>query len=103
MHDPNPDRRVRSCGESICVGDRARPQLVQVEVRVTELQEPRAELVFVRVPILLDKAMGLQSLEKAVHCGPSKSEAVRKLADAQPARPACERFQDRGGAVERLD
>ena len=36
--------------------DRARPQLVQVEVGVAEMQQAGAELVLVGVAVLLDEA-----------------------------------------------
>ena len=44
-------------GEPLGVHERARAQLVEVEVGVAELQQPGAELVLVRVAVLLDEAV----------------------------------------------
>ena len=89
--------------EVVGIGDRARAQLVQVEVRVPQLQQAGTELIFVRVPVLLNKAMRLERLEQTVHSRPSQAEAVRQLADAEAPRAACECFQDRCGAVDGLN
>ena len=79
-------------------------QLVgHAETYVAQLQQAGPELIFVRVTILLDEAMGLQRLEQAVHGRPGQAKPVGELAHAQPARTAGERFQDGRRTVDRLD
>ena len=89
--------------EPLGVHDRARAQLVVVEVGVAEVQQPRAELVLVGVAVLLDEAVRLQRLQQPVHRGPRQAELVGELADAEPARPAGERLEDPRRAIDGLD
>ena len=103
VHHPDPYRRAGSARQPVAVPDRTGPQLVEVQVRVTELEQPGPELVLVRVPVLLHKAMGLQRLQQTVDRGPGQAEAVGQLADAQPAGSAGQRLEDRGGSVDGLD
>ena len=83
--------------------DRAGAQLVEVKVRVPELEQARTELVLVRIAVLLHEAVRLKGLEQAVDSGPGEAETFRELADAEPAGSARQRLQDRRGAVDRLD
>ena len=85
------------------VHERARAQLVEVEVGVAEVQQPRAELVLVRVAVLLDEAVRRERLQQAVHGRPREPELVGELAHAEPPRTAPERLQDARRAVDRLD
>ena len=56
---------VRS-GQALRVDDRAAAELVEVEVRVAELEQARAQLVLVGVAVLLDEAMREERLQQAV-------------------------------------
>ncbi len=103
MHDPDPHRRARSRGQPVGIRDRAGAQLVEVEIRVAELEEPGPELVLIGVPVLFYESMRLQRLEQPVDRWTRQPEPVGQLADAQPAGPARERLEDCGGAIDRLD
>ena len=89
--------------EPLGVHDRARAQLVEVEVGVAEVQQPGAELVLVGVAVLLDEAVRLQRLQQPVHGRPREPELVGELAHAEPPRPAGQRLEDARRAVDRLD
>ena len=103
VHHADADRGVRALGEPLGVHDRAAAQLVQVEVRVAELEQAGAELVLVRVAVLLDEAVRQQRLQQAVNRGAGQLETIGELAHAQPARSRRERLQDARGTVDRLD
>ncbi len=66
MHDTDPDRGRGALGEALGMDDRAAAELVEIEVRVAEMQEPGAELVLLGLVILLDEPVRLQRLEQAV-------------------------------------
>jgi hypothetical protein len=103
VHDPDPDGSVGAAGEPIGVDERARAQLVEVEVGVAELEQPRAELVLVGVAVLLDEAVCLERLQQAVHGGAGEVETVGDLADAETAGTARQHLQNAGRAIDRLD
>ena len=67
------------------------------------MQQAGAELVLVRVAVLLDEAVRLERLEQPVDRRPREAELVGELADAEPARAAGERLEDARRAVDRLD
>ena len=90
-------------GERVGVDERARPQLVDVEVGVAELQQRGAELVLAGVAVLLDEAVRLQRLQQPVDGGRGEPEAVGELGHAEPPGPARERLEDARGAVDGLD
>ena len=90
-------------GEPLGVHYRAAAQLVQVEVGVAELEQAGAELVLVRVAVLLDEAVGEQRLEQAVDGGAGELEPVRELAHTQPPRSRRKGLQNASSAVDRLD
>ena len=69
VHHADANGRVRPGCEPVGVDSERDPQLVQVEVGVAELEQARAELVLVRVAVLLDEAVGLERLEQAVDGG----------------------------------
>src|SRR5437588_7458058 len=83
--------------------ERTSPQLIEVEIGVAELQETRAELVLVRVAVLLDEAVGLQGLEQPVHRRARHSQTAGDLAHPQPAWAAGQDLQDSRRAIDRLD
>ena len=64
---PDADRGRGALGEPLGVDDRAAAQLVQVQVGVAEVQQARAQLVLLRLAVLLDEAVRLQRLEQPVH------------------------------------
>src|SRR6476661_1995921 len=88
VHNPDADSGGRAKGEPIRVTDRARAQLVQVQVRVAKLEKARAKLVLVGVLVLLDKSVGLERLQQAVHRRSRQTEAVSQLAHPQATRSA---------------
>src|SRR5258708_21101806 len=103
VHDADAEGGAGGRGEAIRIGDRARAQLVQVQVRVSKLQQARTELVLLGVPVLLDKTVRLQSLEQPVHGRTGQPKPLGELAYAEPAGPAGPCLEDRRGAVDRLD
>ena len=103
VHDADPNRGARPGGEVVGVGDRARTQLVQVEVGVAKLKQARAELVLVGMAVLLDETVGLERLQQAVDSRPGEAEPVGQLADAEAPWTAGEGLQDRRRPVDRLD
>ncbi len=90
VHDAHAHRGVGAGGQALGVDERPGPQLVEIEVRVSELEQTGAELVLVRVAVLLDEAVGLERLQQAVHGWPGEAEPIRDLADAQSPRSAGE-------------
>ena len=76
---------ARAASRSACTIERA-AQLVEVEVGVAELQQPGAELVLVRVAVLLDEAVRLQRLQQPVDGRARQAEPVGELGHAEPAR-----------------
>ena len=86
MERADPHRLVRAYGQQLRPRQRARAEVVEVEVAVGELEELRAELVLVAVGVLLDEAVRLERAQKAVHGALREAEPVRELADAEPAR-----------------
>ena len=89
--------------EALRVHERARPQLVVVEVGVAEMQQPRPELVLVGVAVLLDEAVRLERLQQAVDGRPRHAELVGELRDAEPSRAGGQRLQDPRRTVDGLD
>ena len=89
---PDAHGGVRALGQPLRVDDRAPAQLVEVEVRVAELKQARAELVLVGVAVLLDEAVGQERLEQAVDGGSGEPEAVGELAHSEPSRASRERL-----------
>src|SRR5690349_25148982 len=85
------------------MNERARAQLVEVEVRVAEVQQPCAKLVLVGITVLLDEAVGRERLQEAVHGGPGEAELIGELGHAEPPRSARQRLQDPRGAIDGLD
>ena len=67
------------------------------------MQQPGAELVLVRVAVLLDEAVRRERLQQAVHRRPREAELIGELAHAEPPRTAPQRLQDARRAVDRLD
>ena len=103
VQDADADRGLRARGQALGMHDRPPAQLVEIQVGVAEVQEPRPELVLAGIAVLLDEAVDLQRLEQAVHGRPRELEAVGELADAQPARPGGQRLEDRRRTVDGLD
>ena len=97
------DGRLGAGGEPLGVDERARAQLVVVEVGVAEVQQPGAELVLVGVAVLLDEAVRLQRLQQAVDRRPGHPELVRELRHAEPPRARGQRLQDPRRPVDGLD
>ena len=87
VHDADAHRGLRAHREPLRVHDRARAQLVDVEVGVAELQQAGAELVLLGVAILLDESLGQQRLQQPVHRGPREAEPIGELADPEPPGP----------------
>jgi hypothetical protein len=46
VHDPNPDRVAGPGRQAVGVGDGAGSQLIEVQVRIAELEQARAQLIF---------------------------------------------------------
>src|SRR6188472_3106711 len=96
MHDqdalavkrPHTHGLVRSHREKLRPRERARAEVVQVEVAVAELKELGAELILVAVRMLLDEPVGLERPEQAVDGSLGEPEALRKLAYTEASR-AC--------------
>jgi len=86
--------------EPFGVHERARPQFVEVEVGVAQVQQAGAELVLVRVAVLLDESVRRQRLEQAVDGRSREAELVGDLADPEPPRTAPEDLQDARRAVD---
>jgi hypothetical protein len=97
------DRLADPCREQLRPRERSRPQLVQVEIAVAELEQLRAELVLVGVEVLLDEAVLLQGPEQAVDGRLREPDAVGEIAQAEAPRMLSERLQDPHGAVDRLN
>jgi hypothetical protein len=100
---PHADGLADACREQLRPGERARPQLVQVEVAVPELEELGAELVLVRVEVLLDEPVLLQGSEQAVHGRLRESHPVGEIAEAEAAGMLAERLEDADRAVHGLN
>ena len=66
MRDTDANRLARARREQLGPGERARAQLVEVEVAVRQLQELGAELVLVAVRVLLDEPVVVQGAEQPV-------------------------------------
>ena len=79
------DGRAGALREPLGVHDRARAQLVEVEVGVAEVQQPGAELVLVRVAVLLDEAVRRQRLQQPVDGRAREAELIGELAHARAA------------------
>ena len=103
VHDADANRRAGPGGKVIRVADRARAQLVEVEVGVAELEQAGPELVLLRIRVLFDEAVRLKGLQEPVDGRPRQTKAVGQLADAQAPRTAREGSQDGGRPVDRLD
>jgi hypothetical protein len=101
--DADADRLADPGREQLRPGERARPQLVQVQVAVPELEQLRAELVLVGVEVLLDEPVLLQGAEQAVDGGLREPDTVGEIAQAEAPRVLAERLQDPHGAVDRLN
>jgi hypothetical protein len=97
------DRFTDTGCEHLRPGERARPQLVEVEVAVPELQQLRAELVLIGVEVLLDETVLLKSPEQAVNRRLREPDTFGDVAQAEPTRMLSERLQDPHGAVDRLN
>src|SRR5207237_5795100 len=85
VHHAHAHSRPGPARKMVRMRDRAGAQLVEVKVRVPELEQARTELVLVRIAVLLDEAVRLKGLEQAVDSGPGEAETFRELADAEPA------------------
>src|SRR5260370_20745195 len=92
VHHPTPDRRAGSRGQPVRIRDRARAQLVEVEVRVAELEQAWPQLVFVGVPVLLYESVRLQRLEQPVDRRARPPQPVGQLPYPPPAPPAVPRL-----------
>ena len=103
VQDADAHGRLRARREALRMHERARPQLVVVEVGVAEVQQARAELVLVGVAVLLDEAVRLQGLQQAVDGRPRHPELVGELRHAEAPRPGGERLEDPRRAVDGLD
>jgi hypothetical protein len=103
VHHADSNRGVGALGQSLCGDERPRAQLVEVQVGVSELQQPGPELVLPRPAVLLDEAMGLQRLQQAVHGGRRQLESQSQLGHAEAPRTSRERLEDASCAVDRLD
>ena len=103
VHHPHAHGRIRPLGETLGVHDRAAAQLVQVEVRIAELKQAGAELVLVRIAVLLDEAVRLERLQKPVDGGSCEPQPIGELAHSKPPRATPQGLQDAGRAVDRLD
>ena len=103
VHDTHADRGFGAHGELRGVGDRARPQLVDVEIRVPELEQARPQLVFLRDLVLFDKPLSEQGLQETVHGRAREAESPGQFADTQPPRTAREGLEDSGGSIDGLD
>ena len=79
--------RLRSARRSAWTSERA-AQLVEVEVGVAEMQQPRPELVLVGVAVLLDEAVRLERLQQAVDGRPRHAELVGQLRHPSRRGPA---------------
>ena len=82
---------------------RAPAELVQVEVRVAEVEQAGTELVLLGLAILLDEPMCLKSLQQPVDGGTGDPEAIGELAYAEAPRPAGERPKDPRRPIDGLD
>ena len=67
------------------------------------MQQARAELVLLRIAVLLDEPVRLQRLQQSVDRRPGDVETLRQFAHAQSSRAAGERAKDARGAVDGLD
>ena len=74
-------RGIRARGQSLGVSKRPRAQLVEVQIRVTKLKQPRAELILARVAILFDETVCLERLKQTVDGRARQLQPVRDLAD----------------------
>jgi len=101
--DADADRLADPRGEQLRPRERARPQLVEVEVAVPELEQLRAELVLVGVEVLLDEAVLLEGAEQTVDGRLCEPDAVGEIAQAEAPRMLSERLQDPHRAVDRLN
>jgi hypothetical protein len=103
VHHAHAHGGLRALGQPLGVHDRATAQLVEVQIRVAELQQPGAELILVRVAVLFHEPVGLQRLQQSVHGRTREPQPIGQLADAQPPRPAGERLENARGAIYGLD
>jgi len=100
---PDADGLADARREQLRPCERARPQLVQVEVAVAELEELGAELVLVRVEVLLDEPVLLQGPEQAVHGRLRESHPVGEITEAETAGMLAERLEDADRPVHGLN
>ena len=84
VHHAHAHCGVGSLRQPLGVDDRARAQLVQVEVGVPQLEQAGAELVLVRVSARPDEAVRLERLEQAVDGG--AGEVERSASSLTPRR-----------------
>ena len=78
-------------------------QLVDIEERVAELEQPGTELVFLGVGILLHEAVDDERLEQPVDGGTRKPEPIRQLTDPKALRSTGQGLQYRRRPVNGLD
>jgi hypothetical protein len=97
------DRLADPRREQLRPRERARAQLVEIEIAVAELQQLGAELVLVGVEVLFDEAVLLQRPEQAVHGRLREPDAVSEVGEAEPPRVLAERLEDAHGTVDGLN
>jgi len=83
--------------------ERARAQLVQVEIAVPELEELWAELVLVRVEVLLDEPVLLERSQEAVDRRLRQPDPVREVAQAEAAGMLAQGFENTDRPVHGLN
>ena len=103
VEDADANGGLSAGGEPLGVDERARAQLVVVEVGVAEVQEAGPELVLVGVAVLLDEAVRLQRLEQPVDGRAGHAELVGELRHAEPPRAGGQRLEDPRRPVDGLD
>ena len=103
MEDRDANRLLGPQREQLRPGQRARAQLVQVEVPIAQVQQLRPQLILVAVGVLLDQAVRLQRPQKPVHGPLGEVEPDRDLADAEAPGAAAQGLQNADGAVDGLN
>ena len=103
VQDTDAHGGLRARRQALRVHERARPQLVVVEIGVAQMQQAGAELVLVRVAVLLDEAVRLQGLQQAVDGRAGHPELVGELRHAEAPRPRGEGLEDPRRAIDGLD
>ncbi len=83
--------------------ERARAQLVEVEIAVPELEELRTELVLVRVEVLLDEPVLLQRPKEAVDGRLRQPDPVGEVAQAEAARMLAQGLENADRPVHGLN